>query len=92
MSTLFVLFRKLSIFTKHSCNDYILHELTYGILADISARLNLVNSTVEARISHGRFVALLYGGADRFVYFASKAYQSLTEKNNKGFCVLLFYS
>ena len=29
-------------------------------------------------------------GADRFVYFASKAYQSLTEKINKGFCVLLF--
>lgn len=46
------------------------HKLTYNILADLSARLNLVNSTVDARISHGRFVASKED-TDRFAYFAS---------------------
>lgn len=44
--------------------------LTYRILADFSARLNLVNSTIEVRISHGRFVASKED-TDRFAYFAS---------------------
>ena len=61
-------------------NDYLcskfmptscLHELTYSILADLSARLNLVNSTVDARISQGRFVASKED-TGRFAYFASR--------------------
>ena len=60
-------------------NDYLcskfmpslcLHELTYSILADLSARLNLVNSTFEVRISHSRFVTSKED-TDRFAYFAS---------------------
>jgi len=48
-----------------------LHELTYGILADLSARLNLVNSTFDARISHSRFVASKED-TGRFAYSASR--------------------
>ena len=47
------------------------HELTYSILADLSARLNLVNSTIEVRISHGRFVASKED-TDRFACFTSR--------------------
>ena len=69
MSTMILFHRNgylCSKFVSTSC----LHELTYSILADFAARLNLVNSTVEVRISHGRFVASKED-TDRFAYFAS---------------------
>ena len=65
--------------------------MTYSLLADnYSARLNLANSTIDARISHGRFVTSKEG-TDRFAYL----HQGLPEPNReitKGFRVLPFYT
>lgn len=66
-----------------------LHELTYSILADLSARLNLVNSTVDARIKSWQ-VCSLFGGHRPLCLFRIKAYQSRTEEITKGFRVLPF--
>ena len=63
--------------------------MTYSLLADnYSARLNLANSTIDARISQGRFVTSKEG-TDRFAYL----HQGLPEPNRgitKGFRVLPF--
>ena len=66
-----------------------LHELTYSILADLSARLNLVNSTIDARIKSWQ-VCSLFGGHRPLCLFRIKAYQSRTEGITKGFRVLPF--
>ena len=63
--------------------------LTYSTLADLSARLNLVNSTFEARTSL-RQVCSLFGGHRPLCLFRFKAYQSRTEETTKGFRVLPF--
>lgn len=68
--SIFMLFRRIYYFCSKFVPTLCLHELTYSILADLSARLNLVNSTVEVRISHSRFVAS-QEDTDRFAYFAS---------------------
>ena len=61
--------------------------MTYSLLADnYSARLNLANSTIDARISQCRFVTSKEG-TDRFAYL----HQGLPEPNReitKGFRVL----
>ena len=84
-----------SLFWKNAyiCSKFVptlcLHKLTYSLLADLSARLNLANSTIDARISHGRFVTSKEG-TDRFAYL----HQGLPEPNReitKGFRVLPFY-
>ena len=64
-------------------------ELTFGILADLSARLNLGNSTLEAQTSH-RQVCSLFGGHRPLCLFRFKAHQSRTEEKAKGFRVLPF--
>ena len=53
-----VVFRKNVYLCSKFMQEPLLYELTYRILADLSARLNLVNSTVDARTSHSRFVPL----------------------------------
>ena len=55
--SIIILFRRIYYFCSKFMPVLYLHELTYSILADLSARLNLVNSTLDARISHSRFVA-----------------------------------
>lgn len=64
-------------------------ELTFGILADLSDRLNLVNSTLGVRISQLQ-VCSLSGGHRPLCLFRTKAYQSRTEEMTKGFRVLPF--
>lgn len=64
-------------------------ELTFGILADLSARLNLVNSTFGVRISQLQVCSLI-GGHRPLCLFRIKAYQSRTEEMTKGFRVLPF--
>jgi len=68
--SIFMLFRRIYYFCSKFVPTLCQHELTYSILADHSARLNLVNSTLDARISHGRFVASKED-TGRFAYFAS---------------------
>ncbi len=63
--------------------------LTYSTLADLSARLNLVNSTLGVRISQ-LHVCSLSGGHRPLCLFRTKAYQSRTEEMTKGFRVLPF--
>ncbi len=88
----------MSIMILFQRNDYLyskfvptscLHELTYSILADHSARLNLVNSIVDARIKSWQ-VGSLFGGHRPLCLFRIKAYQSQTEGITKGFRVLPF--
>ena len=66
-----MLFRRIYYFCSKFVPTMCLHELTYSILADHSARLNLVNSTLDARISHSSFVASKED-TGRFTYFASR--------------------
>lgn len=69
--SIIMLFWKIHYFCSKFMPVLYLHELTYSILAGHSARLNLVNSTLDARISHGRFVASKED-TSRFTYSASR--------------------
>ena len=90
--------KEMSINSLFHGNDYLYGKfatafcscgLTYSTLADLSARLNLVNSTFEARTSHWQ-VCSLFGGHRQLCLFRFKAHQSRTEEMTKGFRVLPF--
>jgi len=84
-----ILFQRNDYFCSKFMPSPCLHELTYSILADLSARLNLVNSTIDARIKSWQ-VCSLFGGHRPLCLFRIKAYQSRTEGITKGFRVLPF--
>lgn len=87
--SIMVVFKKIVYLCSKFMQVSFLCELTYCILADLSARLNLVNSTLEARISHSRFVAFSEG-TDRFACFASRPTRAEPRKWQMGFRVLPF--
>ena len=74
--SIMVLFRKNVYLCSKFMQEPLLYELTYRILADLSARLNLVNSTIDARTCHSRFVPLWRTQAALFV-----SHQGLPEPN-----------
>ena len=77
------------IFAANSQRHYAYASMTYSTLADHSARLNLVNSTLEARISHSRFVAFSED-TDRFACFASRPTRAEPRKRQRDFVFSLF--